>query len=221
MDPTWLPPFDRLDDPAPHARLLSNGRSSVLLTSAGTGFSAWRDTQLTGWEGDHVEDADGWFVYLRDLDGGHLWSAGHHPVRGTPVECAARYAPGSVTLERRVADIDSSLAVCVAPDADVEVRKLSLTNRAARPRRIEVTSYCEVVLNGRAAHAGHAAFSKLFVETERDTATGALLARRRPRSHDETPPWMAAALLGPGGLECETDRARFGGRNRSLAAPQA
>ena len=221
MDPSWLPSFERLDDPSPHARLLSNGRSSVLLTSAGTGFSAWHDTLLSAWEGDRTEDGDGWFVYLRDLDGGAFWSAAHQPVPGAPDQCAARYTAGCVTLERRVAEIESSLSVCVSPDADVEVRRLTLTNRSARPRRIEVTSYLEVVLNGRAAHAAHPAFSKLFVETELDASSGTLLARRRPRNHDETPPWMAAALLGAGGLEHETDRARFGGRNRPQSAPQA
>ena len=73
-------------------------------------------------------------------------------------------------------------------DADVELRRLTLTNRSKRRRRIEVTSYLEVVLNSRAGHASHPAFSKLFVETEIDGAAGVLLARRRPRSHDETPP---------------------------------
>lgn len=125
MDPAWLPPFDRLTDAAPHARLLSNGLLSVLLTSAGTGYAAWGETQLTAWEGDRTEDGDGWFVYLRDVDRGVRWSAGHQPVPGEATECAARYTPGCVTLERRVADIESSLAVCVAPDADVEVRRLT------------------------------------------------------------------------------------------------
>src|SRR5215470_11807223 len=184
METTWLPPFDRFDDLAPHARLLSNGRSSALLTSAGTGFSTWRDTLLNAWEGDRTEDGDGWFVYLRDLDGGGLWSAGYQPVPDTAHACSVRYTPGCVTLGRRAADIESSLAVCIAPDADVEVRRLMLINHSSRRRRIEVTSYLEVVLNGRAAHASHPAFSKLFVETELHAGSGALLARRRPRSHD-------------------------------------
>lgn len=93
MDERWLPRFGGLGDAAPHARLLSNGRLTVLLTSAGTGYSAWGETRLTTWEGDRTEDADGWFVYLRDLDSRAHWSAGYQPVPSAPGECDARYAP--------------------------------------------------------------------------------------------------------------------------------
>ena len=60
----------RLDDPAPHARLLSNGHFTVLVTGAGTGRSWWGDVALTAWAGDRVTDADGFSLYLRDLDDG-------------------------------------------------------------------------------------------------------------------------------------------------------
>ena len=46
MTASAIPPFDRLTDAAPHGRLLSNGRYRVLLTSAGTGYSAWGEGQL-------------------------------------------------------------------------------------------------------------------------------------------------------------------------------
>src|SRR5262249_13059047 len=50
---------------------------------------------------------------------------------------------------------------------------------------------------------------------------GTLIARRRPRSHDESPPWMAMAMLGDGEVQYETDRSRFLGRNRGPAEPRA
>ena len=43
---------------------------------------------------------------------------------------------------------------------------MRITNRAARARTIEVTSYAEVVLAPPAADALHPAFSNLFVQTE-------------------------------------------------------
>src|SRR5437870_92927 len=89
-----------LDDPAPHARLLSNGRYTVLLTGAGTGYSAWNGLALTAWAADRTEDADGVFVYLRDLDRGTIWSVGHQPV-GRPLDRDdARYRPGVVQIAR-------------------------------------------------------------------------------------------------------------------------
>jgi cellobiose phosphorylase len=213
--------LDRLHDPTPHARLLSNGRYAVLLTGAGAGASTWGERALTVWSADRTEDRDGLFVYLRDLDRGHVWSAGHQPVGRRADAYAAEWTPGRMTITRTDDGIEAALAVAVAPDADVELRRLHLRNRSRRARRIELTTYAEVALAPRAAHAAHPAFSRLFVETEHPPGTAALLARRRPRSHDEDVPWMVHALGGGCPVEHETDRTRFVGRGRSLALPRA
>jgi cellobiose phosphorylase len=212
----------RLTDPAPHARLLSNGRYTALITGAGTGYSSWNGYALTAWSADRTEDGDGYFVYLRDLDRGVSWSAGHQPIPVAAESYDVGDALGRVTIERVTADIETRLEICVAPDRDVELRRLHVRNRTRQARRIEVTSYAEVVLNSAAAHAAHPAFSKLFVQTEFVQQAGILLAHRRARSNAEQHPWMMHALLGGNGhVEYETDRARFIGRGRTAARPCA
>jgi cyclic beta-1,2-glucan synthetase len=206
-----------LDGLVPQARLLSNGRYTVLLTAAGGGFSAWGETTLTAWDGDRVEDADGLFIYLRDLDDGRLWSAASQPCGGAADAQRCEYGDGRMRIERRTHGIASSLEVCVAAADDVELRRVTVRNTSDRPRRIEITTYSEIILTTAAAFAAHPAFAKLFVQTE--LVDGVAVARRRPRSASEHPPGMAQALYGPGQLEIETDRARFVGRNRSPAAP--
>ena len=211
----------RLHDPTPRARLLGDARYHVLVTGAGSGVSKFGDVALTAWSADRTEDGDGLFVYLRDLDDGRLWSAGHAPV-GAPAErYAVRDEPGVVRFDRLDAGIATRLAVCVAPDADVEVRRLVLENRSDRTRTIEVTTYAEVVLIHPAAYAAHPAFVKLFVQTEYDASQEVVLAQRRPRGAGETFPWLMHACTGPGPAELETDRVRFVGRGRTLAAPDA
>jgi cyclic beta-1,2-glucan synthetase len=211
----------RLDDATPHARLLSNSRYSVLFTGAGTGYSSWNGYALTSWNADRIEDADGLCIYLRDVESGALWSAGHHPVRKPPAAYDARYEHGRVSVGRSDDGIEARLELCVASDDDVEIRRVTLRNASPRVRRIELTSYAEIVLNYAGAHAAHPGFSKLFVQTEYVAEHGVLLARRRPRSRDEQPPWMMHALLGRGALQYETDRARFLGRGRTPAQPAA
>ena len=76
-----------------------------------------------------------------------------------------------------------------------------------------------------AGDAAHPAFSKLFVQTEFVGERGVLLATRRKRSPDEAVIWAAhcAVIEGVavGALQCETDRARFLGRGRTLRSPAA
>jgi N,N'-diacetylchitobiose phosphorylase len=214
----------RLFDARPHVQRLDNGRYTALISNAGGGWSACDGIALTRSQGDPVEDGDGWFFYLRDLDSGRYWSVGHQPTGGVPERYAARLADERVDLVRVEDGIEAALAVALAPAAPLELRRCTLANRSGRPRRIELTSYLEVVLQPAAADAAHPAFAKLFVQTEAAPERRALLASRRPRGADERRHWLVSWLVADDPalpLEFETDRARFIGRGRSLAAPLA
>jgi cyclic beta-1,2-glucan synthetase len=207
-------------------QLLSNGRYRVLLSGQGGGGSFLGNIALTRWTQDGTRDAEGYFLYIRDLDSGALWSAGHQPVRCTASRYQTRSGPGCAEIIREDAGVESRLEIAVDPDHDLEIRRLTLINRSAQRRRLSVTSYAEVCLNLPAADAGHPAFSKLFIQTEYHAATQALLARRRPRSPEEPWHWMGHGLWVTGARrngapEYETDRARFLGRGRSTTNPAA
>ncbi|WP_295456516.1 glycosyl transferase [uncultured Thiodictyon sp.] len=215
---------DQFADPqaaaAPIHRL-SNGHYEVQIADTGAGQSNWDWIALTRGPADAVQDGLGSVLYLRDLDDGHFWSLGYQPTRTPTPVYRTELADGCFILEREDDRIAARLTVSVDAAADLERRHLTLTNRSGRPRRLEVTSYLEVVLHHPAADAAHPAFAKLFVATERDAATGALLARRRPRAAGEHWPWLVHALVGARTQQWETDRMRFLGRGRTPAAPVA
>ena len=144
--------------------------------------------------------------------------------------CGAKYKlPESfqadkATFFRRDGDVATRLEVAVSPEDDVEVRRLTVHNRGPRVRELEVTSYAEMSLATPLDDFAHPAFAKLFVETQYLADDTALLCRRRPRSPgDEC--WALHVLSlergSHGSIEWETDRMRFIGRGRSLAAPCA
>ncbi len=207
--------------PLTPAAVLGDAAFQAVITAYGTGVTTCGATTLTRWAGDPIEDREGTLVYLRDLDGAQVWSAGHEPVRSAPEAYDAIWRPGVFEIARRDHGIESRLEVCVDPGLPLEVRRVTLHNRSRRARRIEVTSYAEVVLHDAAADAAHPAYSKLFLQTEWAAAERALLVRRRPRSPDETHPWLVHAMPGPGAVQHETDRERFVGRGGSLESPRA
>ena len=209
-----------------HARsggghVLARGRYATLLTVTGAGYSAWNGLALTRWNADPVESGEGFFLYVRDLDNGVFWSLGQQPTHKVAERYETRFMTDRAELFRVDEGIETRLEVCIAPDADLELRRVTLRNHSRRPRRIELTSYAEVVLNTWAADAAHPAFSKLFVQTEWVAESGALLARRRPRTPEEQAGWLVHALVDAGGALYETDRACFIGRGYSLAKPRA
>jgi len=209
----------------PRTQLLSNGRYAVMLTTAGSGYSRWRDLAITRWREDVTRDAWGTYVFLRDVDSGESWSAGYQPRGGQPDSYEVIFSEDRAEIVRRDGAIGTTLQVIVSPEDDAEVRRVSLTNLGTKSREIELTSYAEVVLAPPAADAAHPAFSNLSVQTECIPELDTLLATRRPRSRGEVPVWLAhvAVVEGDpvGELQWETDRARFLGRGRGIRTPAA
>ena len=221
MIPDEAPPLHSRASGAPCARILSNGTLTTLLTAAGTGFTNFEWRRVTSWTPDPVEDRDGVFLYLRDEDDGAAWSIGLEPIAGAPDGYEVTAGPGRMCIERSENGIEAECEIVVAADVDADLRRLRLRNSGPRARRLSVTSYAGLVLFHPGGHAGHPAFSKLFVQTSVDPGAGVLLARRRPRGEAPEPLHLAHALLGPGAASFETDRARFVGRGASLARPTA
>jgi cyclic beta-1,2-glucan synthetase len=221
------------DTPIPEVQLLSNGRYHVMVTNAGGGYSRWKDLAVTRWREDSTRDNWGSFCYLRDLASGEFWSSSHQPSLKSAQRYEAIFSEARAEFRRRDHDYDTHTEIVVSSEDDIELRRLRITNRAATRREIEVTSYAEVVLAPPAADALHPAFSNLFVQTEIVRERQAILCTRRPRSATERAPWMFHLMAVHGGeqrgenqeiseaVSYETDRARFIGRGRTLAAPRA
>ncbi|HEY5264589.1 MAG TPA: glucoamylase family protein, partial [Steroidobacteraceae bacterium] len=205
---------------APRTHLLSNGNYSVMISAAGSGYSRWRDIAVTRWREDSTCDPWGSFVFLRDVVNGQVWSAGYQPVGREPDSYNVAFFEDRAEITRRDGPILTVTEILVSPEDDAEVRRVSLTNEGSRVREIELTTYAEVVLSTADADSAHPAFSKMFVQTEFNAESGALLATRRRREPDEPERWVVhvSALEGEaiGGLQFETDRARFLGRGRDL-----
>ena len=215
---------------APRTHLLSNTRYHVMITNAGSGYSKCQGLDVTRWREDATCEGWGQFFYVRDVQTGQVWSAGHQPVCRAADDYEVVFSTDKALLRRRDADIETLLEIAVSPEQLAEVRRITLTNHGSQPRELELTSYVEPVLNFHGADLSHPAFGKLFLETEYLPGSESLLCRRRPRSAQERPIWavhvMAVDRSAPGctimgALQYETDRARFVGRGRTLADPVA
>ena len=211
--------------PTPRTQLLSNGTYSVMVTTAGAGYSACGGLAVTRWREDVTRDNWGSFCYVRDVRSGAVWSVGYQPTVRTPQDYEVAFAEDKVEFRRLDAGIVTHTEIIVSPEDNAELRRVSVTNHSSRVREIELTSYAEVVLAPGAADAAHPAFSNLFIETEFTGATNALIARRRQRSAKDEPVWAVHVVTTEGeqlgAVQYETDRGRFLGRGHTPAAPVA
>ncbi len=222
---TPLRVFKSPDTPVPEVQLLSNGRYHVMITNAGGGYSRWKDIAVTRWREDSTRDNWGAFCYIRDVSGDSFWSTTYQPALKRSKNFETVFSEGRAEFRCRHDDLDAYTEVVVSSEDDIELRRITITNRTRRRREIDVTSYAEVVLAPPAADALHPAFSNLFVQTEIIRRQRAILCTRRPRSVDEQAPWMLHLMAVHGAevgeVSYETDRMQFIGRGNTVADPQA
>lgn len=215
--------FTDPNTPIPEVHLLSNGSYHVMATHAGGGYSRWRDLAVSRWREDATCDDWGTFIYLRDHDTGRYWSSAYQPTRRKAEHYEAIFVQARAEYRRRDEAVETHTEVCVSPEDDVEVRRVTLTNLSSVIRHIEVTSYTEIVLAPLNADLAHRGFSNLFVQTEILPERQAILCTRRARTPGEQMPWMFHLLAAPGSVvdpsSYETDRSKFIGRGRTTANP--
>ncbi|MEX2415890.1 MAG: glucoamylase family protein, partial [Paenibacillaceae bacterium] len=208
----------------PEVCILSNGAYMTVVSVSGGGFSRYEDTAITRWQEDPVMDRWGSYIYIRDVTQDQVWSPTFHPCRVLSPEQYIRFSLDNAIFTRVDGDIRTSLEICVSPESNAEVRRLSLLNTGLETRIIEVTTFQELVLAYPIADDAHPAFSKLFVRTQYMEESECLVAGRRPREVTGKPIWAAHSLISEGRtigiVEYETDRARFIGRGHTLAQPQ-
>ncbi|HXA51240.1 MAG TPA: glucoamylase family protein, partial [Candidatus Acidoferrum sp.] len=206
----------------PRTHLQGNGRYSLMCTNSGGGYSRYNGLDLTRWRADATRDHWGTFIYLRDLRAANVWATAFHPTGGHHGTLLTRFASDRTEIERRAFGIETLTAITVAPEDDVELRRVTITNRTLRTRHIELTSYVELAMAAHNADRAHPAFAKLFVQTE--CVDGRiLLAHRRPRSPEDPTIWTGHLMVGSEGapIQFETDRYEFLGRANSPATPAA
>ncbi len=218
----WKPrTFFHVDLPTPRTELLSNGNYSVMVTTAGSGYSRSGPFAVNRWREDVTRDHWGQFFYIRNRATGRIWSTGYQPTGFLPKKYEATFAEDKVEFWRRDGMTSTHTEIIVSQEDDVELRRISLTNNFTETRDFEITSFMEVVLAKPEDDVAHPAFSNLFVQTEYSPAECALLATRRRRSETEQPIWGFHGLVTEGeaigSVQYETDRSRFLGRGRTPA----
>lgn len=210
---------------SPHLQLLSNRNYSVMITTAGSGYSKYKNLAVSRWREDVTRDNHGQFIFIKDLSDGNLFSTTYQPFAITPESYKVTFREEKADFQRRDGDISTHTQILVAPEDNVEIRHLSITNHSNAERILELTSYLEPVLSPAANDLDHMAFSKLFLQTEFLPSKAALFAKRRKRSAHDDEHWGLHVVVTDaetrGDIQYETDRSKFIGRGRNLVNSSA
>lgn len=221
-----------------HAHWISNGRYTVVVNNADGGHSTCGDREVTRRRTSAADDHGGQTIYLRDKNSGEFWSTAFRPTRKKADEYEVTYSIDKATFRRRDGAIETELQVTVAPEHDVELRLLNITNYGSQPTEIEITSFVELAddyaaerfesgrfLNRRASLPGTSPI-EMEILAERAGIVGGATKRGSSRNPCLFHTLAKSTLRRDGEqasaqLEFETDRSRFMGRDGTMHAPAA
>ncbi len=208
---------------APRVRVLSNGKYSVVIDSSGGGFSSFdKSIMLTRWREDPTTTSAGSFVYIHDAKKNKTWSAAYQPTKAEPASYESIFSPGRAEFKRFDDKVFVHTEITVAPEDNVELRRITVTNLGDAERELDVVSYIEPVLVSRKADAAHPAFNKLFIGVEALKDSDSILCSRRPRTESEQEIFFfhrVTLKTSYAPVKFYTSRTDFLGRGRSQAEP--
>ncbi len=207
----------------PVVNYLCNNRYSLLISSDGDGFSKYMNRFLYRWRADRY-DFSGNYIYIKDIKTNKFWSATFNPTKVEPINYQATFSPNQAEFKRTDAHIYTHTSVSITNTHDLEIRKVSLSNRGSKDRVIQLTSYLEVVNDTYMAELSHPSFNKLFIESEFLKEDSIFLSKRRTQNMADKPYLIHLVKSGSefiNEIEYENDRLRFIGRNNTLQAPDA
>ena len=210
--------FDTPDTAMPEVHLLSNGRLSVMVTNTGSGYMRWKDIAVTRWREDTTLDNYGMFCYLRNIDTGDEWSVGYQPTLNESNSYEAIFTQARAEFRRRDGAIDTHAEIAVSPEDDIELRRITISNRSRYEATIELTSYAEVVASPGIRRRGAPGFLEPL-RGDRDSQRPAGAALHAARAVG--PGAAAVDAAHDGGARHGTGRTVVRDRPREVRGPHA
>lgn len=206
----------------PEISVLSNSKYSLLINDRGNGFSRYKKIQLNRYRKITEQDY-GNYLYIKDLDTKKVWSNTYAPTNVKPDKYNVVFATDRIKFLRMDNGISTKTEIIVTSEKNAEIRKVTFKNTTDEVKKLELTTYTEVIIEENIVDVTHRTFHNLFVSSEFDKETNSLIMCRKNNSK-KTKAYFISKLLIPtedANISYETERANFIGRNNNVEDPQA
>jgi cyclic beta-1,2-glucan synthetase len=198
----------------PRTNIISNGNYTICTTDKLEGFSECNNILVNRFK-ETADIAQGIMFYIKNVNSKRIWTNSYSNYLDKPDKYAVYFSPDKTKCVRVDGGIETTTLITIAPDDNVEIRRLELKNSGTKEEILEITSCFEPVLSTKEQDYAHQAFNNLFLtyEFEEDF----LIAKRKKRSPNEKDRYCAVGLFTEdevvGELEYEIDKDKFFGRN--------
>jgi len=149
----------------PNVHVLTNGNFYTMINDLGTGFSKFRNIDITRKRSDYVLENSGQIFYIKCINTGKVWSASYQPFLKEPDKYVVIFSGDKAKITRVDDKIETIQEIVVSTEDNVEIRKIIINNNSDMDLEFEITSYMEIVMDSQDADIAHHVFSNMFITT--------------------------------------------------------
>jgi cellobiose phosphorylase len=137
----------RYDTPTPWLNYLSNGTFHTMISQAGGAVAFYKSPQI--WRINRYRfyhlphDRSGMYLYLRDTKTGTYWCPTSEPALAKPEKWTAAHGMGYTRFMSRNESLGAVLDYFVAPEENVLIWSLKLTNLSKEEKKLDVFAFVE------------------------------------------------------------------------------
>jgi cellobiose phosphorylase len=137
----------RYDTPTPWMNYLSNGTFHTMMSQAGGAVAFYKSPQIwriNRYRFYHLpQDRSGMYLYIRDKKNGTYWCPTSEPAPTKPQEWTSAHGMGYTRFSARHDNLDAQLKYFVAPNENVLVWNLKLTNDSTEVKNLDLFAFVE------------------------------------------------------------------------------
>jgi len=140
----------RPDTPAPWVNYLTNGNYNALISNTAGGFSFYvspRDSRITRWRYNSMPvDRPGKYIYIRNKKTGKYFSPTWQPTFTKVKNYKCIHGMNYTIISSTYDNIQSEITYFVPPDGNLEIWKVTLTNKKKEAVELDLFGYVEMCL---------------------------------------------------------------------------
>jgi len=196
----------------PELNVISNEDYLVCTNKNGTGFSKYKDILINRYKRTN-EYNEGIFFYFKNIKNKQIWSNIYSKNMG---EYKTIFTADMNQTVINYDNLKTKIKTVIAPNDNVEIRNIKITNNGTSEEILEISSVLEPVLSTESQDNAHKAFNNLFLKYE-EIENGILIKRNKRGEGKEI--FLAVGFFAEKGniekLEYEIDKEKLYGRLNS------
>ena len=208
-DTNYLKEITKFDNDLPELNVISNEDYLVCMNKNGTGFSKYKNILINRYKRTDSYN-EGISFYFKNVKNKAIWSSFYNEKAH---EYKAIFTSDMNEIITGHDNIRTKIKTIIAPNDNVEIRNIKISNLGNNEEILEISSVLEPVLSYENQDYAHKAFNNLFLKYE-EIENGILIRRNRRR--EETEIYMAVGFFSNKGnienLEYEIDKEKLYGR---------